>query len=145
MGIELYWLFWVCAALANCIKSNTRAYLNKPKESRTFAMLTNSQQERKNSFRHTHRNTYKHTHMKMQMRNAHTHTTEISVFCPSFIFDLQPFFFLLLVVVASLLLLLPASINFFSFDCLHKYYGFSRVIVAAAAVVDHIMLAEAKG
>lgn len=40
----------------------------------------------------------------------------------------------MLVVVASLLLL-PASINFFSFDCLHKYYGFSRVIVAFVVVV----------
>lgn len=91
--------------------------------------------------------------MQMQMRNAHTytHATEFSVFCPSIIFDLQPFFSL--VVVASFLPL-PASINFFSFDCLHKYYGFSRVIVAIASaaavtvvvvVVHHIMLAGAKG
>lgn len=55
-----------------------------------------------------------------------------SVFCPSLIFDWQPFFTLAAAsVVASLLL--PASINFFSFDCLHKYYGFSRVIVAVVS------------
>lgn len=89
------------------------------------------------------------------MRNAHTHThTQLNFqfFAPASSSICNPFF--LLVVVASLLPL-PASINFFSFDCLHKYYGFSRVIVAIASaaavtvvvvvVVHHIMLAGAKG
>lgn len=67
--------------------------MNKPKEPRTFAMLTNSQQERKNSFEHTEIHTSTHIHMQMQMRNAHTHTQlNFQFFAPASSSICNPFF-----------------------------------------------------
>lgn len=79
---------------------NTRAYLNKPRESRTFAMLTNSQWERKNSYKHTQSHTHKslfltHTLTFKCKCATHTQLNFYSFFFnpfPDFIFDWQPFF-----------------------------------------------------